>query len=174
MAAEDAIIPIVATWNYTAMNIKRFNIRVYILLLDELKTSVLLSDEILSGDYYTKFPGGGLEYGEGLIDCLHREAKEELGQDVEVLRQFYTSEIFQASRFVPEDQIICVYYLCRLPRNDQGRRLPAFRVSEQKYDFIDNREREESFRWQAIETLREEDLSLPLDKCLVPRLKAEL
>lgn len=155
------------------MNITRFNIRVYILLYDENETRVLLSDEIVQGEYYTKFPGGGLEYGEGLLDCLHREAKEELGLDVEVLRQFYTSELFQVSKFVPEDQIICVYYECRLPKNDQSRRLPTFRVAEQKYDFAEKREREESFRWQLIETLQEEDMSLPLDKLVVKRLLAE-
>jgi len=156
------------------MSITRFNVRVYILLFDENKTSLLLSDEIVKGDYYTKFPGGGLEYGEGILDCLHREAKEELGQDVEVLRQFYTSEIFQVSKFVPDDQIICVYYQCCLPTNEQGRRLPTFRVSDQKCDFIEYREREESFRWQAIEALQEEDLSLPLDKLVVTRLRADL
>jgi len=154
------------------MNITRFNIRVYMLLYDETETRVLLSDEIVQGDHYTKFPGGGLEYGEGLLDCLHREAREELGQDVEVLRQFYTSEIFQASKFVPEDQIICVYYECRLAKNDQGRSLPVFRVSEQKYDFVDNREREESFRWQSLDSLSEDDLSLPLDQLVVKRLRA--
>lgn len=156
------------------MNITRFNIRVYILLYDEDETRVLLSDEIVEGEYYTKFPGGGLEYGEGLLDCLHREAVEELGQDVEVLRQFYTSEIFQASKFVAEDQIICVYYQCCLPKNDQGRRLPTFRVSEHKFDFIQKHEREESFRWQAIQTLHKEDMSLPLDRVVVARLLAEL
>ena len=155
------------------MTVTRFNIRVYILLYDEDRTSLLLSDEILSGNYYTKFPGGGLEYGEGLLDCLHREAREELGQDVEVLRQFYTSEDFQVSKFVPEDQIICVYYQCCLPKNDQGRRLPTFRVSEQKYDFVEHREREESFRWQALSSLREDEMSLLLDRQVVRRLLRE-
>jgi len=156
------------------VNINQFNVRVYILLFDESNTSILLSDEIIQGDYYTKFPGGGLEYGEGLLDCLHREAREELGQDVEVLRQFYTSEPFQASKFIPGDQIICVYYQCCLPKNEQGRRLPTFRVSEQKYDFVEKREREESFRWQSIDSLREMDLSLPLDRQVVNRLLADL
>jgi hypothetical protein len=32
---------------------------------------------------------------------LHREALEEFGQEVEVLRQFYTLENFVESRFVP-------------------------------------------------------------------------
>ena len=155
------------------MNITRFNIRVYILLFDEHKKSLLLSDEIVEGEYYTKFPGGGLEYGEGILDCLHREAREELGQDVEVLKHFYTSENFQASRFKPEEQIICVYYNCWLPENAQGWRLPVFRVTGQKFDFVENREREESFRWQTINTLREEDMSLPLDRLVVMRLLAE-
>lgn len=155
------------------MNITRFNIRVYILLFDEHRKSLLLSDEIVEGEYYTKFPGGGLEYGEGILDCLHREAREELGQDVEVLNHFYTSENFQASRFKPEEQIICVYYNCWLPENAQGWRLPVFRVTGQKFDFVENREREESFRWQTINTLREEDMSLPLDRLVVVRLLAE-
>ena len=125
------------------MTISRFNIRVYILLLDECRNRILLSDEIINGDCYTKFPGGGLEYGEGILDCLHREAKEELGQEVEVVRQFYTSEIFQQSRFRPQDQIICVYYECRLPMNRAGLREPEFRVSEKKYDFVHHQERED-------------------------------
>ena len=83
------------------------------LLLDENRSNVLVSDEILFGDYFTKFPGGGLEYGEGIIDCLHREAREELGQDIEIVRQLYTTESFQPSLFIPDDQIICVYYQCR-------------------------------------------------------------
>ena len=144
------------------------------LLLDEDKTSILLSDEIVGGEYFTKFPGGGLEYGEGILDCLHREATEELGPDVEVLRQLYTSEIFQVSRFKPEDQIICVYYECCLQPDNLGRRLPSFRVASQKFDFLENREREESFRWQFIETLKEEDLSLPLDQQVVVQLKEGL
>ncbi|NNE62853.1 MAG: NUDIX domain-containing protein, partial [Gammaproteobacteria bacterium] len=125
------------------MAIKRFNIRVYMLLLDENRSNVLVSDEILFGDYFTKFPGGGLEYGEGIIDCLHREAQEELGQDIEIVRQLYTTESFQPSLFKPDDQIICVYYLCRLPVNREGLRSPVFQVSDQKYDFVDRREREQ-------------------------------
>lgn len=152
------------------MPITRFNIRVYILLLDDSRTRILLSDEIINGEFITKFPGGGLEYGEGILDCLHREAQEELGQDVEVLQQFYTSENFQASRFNDADQIICVYYQCLVARNDNGRRTPTFRITDKKFDFVKIREREESFRWQLIGTLRADDMSLPIDKLVVTRL----
>jgi ADP-ribose pyrophosphatase YjhB (NUDIX family) len=153
------------------MQISRFNIRVYMLLLDETGSNVLLSDEILTGEDFTKFPGGGVEYGEGILDCLHREAQEELGQDIEVVRQLYTTETFQNSLFKPDDQIVCVYYHCRLPVNKDGRRLPSFQVSERKYDFADRQEREQRFRWKPIGHLKTDDLSLPLDQQVVPILK---
>lgn len=152
------------------MNITRFNIRVYILLLDEKRESLLLSDEIVDGGHYTKFPGGGLEYGEGILDCLHREALEEFGQDVEVLRQFYTSENFVKSRFIQGDQIICVYYECCLAQDQNGRRLPRFRVAERPYDFVEFREREESFRWRRLDEVRPEEMSFPLDREVLARL----
>ena len=50
----------------------RFNIRVYGLLINEQK-QVLVSDELIRGSYITKFPGGGLEFGEGTRNCLQRE-----------------------------------------------------------------------------------------------------
>ena len=34
--------------------------------------------------YVTKFPGGGMEFGEGTIDCIKRECMEEFGEEVEV------------------------------------------------------------------------------------------
>jgi len=155
------------------MTTTRFNIRVYLLLFDETRTHILLSDEIINGDFITKFPGGGLEYGEGILDCLHREAKEELGQEVEVIEQYHTTESFQVSMFRPEDQIICVYYQCWLAKDDAGERKPAFRVTDKKFDFVAFREREESFRWQAIDSLAANDFSLPLDQQIAMRLSSD-
>lgn len=152
------------------MSVVRFNIRVYILLMDESKTSVLLSDEIIGGKYFTKFPGGGLEYGEGIVDCLHREAREELGQAVELVRHFYTTEFFQLSQFDPSDQIVSIYYECCLPQNSEGNRIPLFRVSDEKYDFVENKEREESFRWAALNNLKTQEMSFPIDRQVVSRL----
>lgn len=45
-----------------------FTIRVYGLWLHN--NSVLLSNESVKGVQVIKFPGGGLEFGEGTIDCL--------------------------------------------------------------------------------------------------------
>jgi hypothetical protein len=98
------------------------------------------------------------------------KASEEFGQDVEVLRQFYTSENLVESRFVPGDQIICVYYECRLQPDQNGRRLPRFRVAEQAYDFVEHREREESFRWRRLDEVVPKEMSFPLDQEVLARL----
>ena len=49
-----------------------FTIRVYGIMLDDEK-GVLITDEFENGKRFSKFPGGGLELGEGIRDCLLRE-----------------------------------------------------------------------------------------------------
>src|SRR5215468_5074625 len=86
-----------------------FNIRVYGLLLGPNK-EVLVSDEFIRGNYYTKFPGGGLELGEGTRDCLKREFKEEMDLNVSIGDHIYTTDFYQVSAFNPAHQIISIYY----------------------------------------------------------------
>src|SRR6202166_3550658 len=86
-----------------------FNVRVYGILLGKNR-DVLVSDEFIRGNQYTKFPGGGLEHGEGTRDCLKREFKEEMNLDVRVKDHLYTTDFFQMSAFNPEHQIISIYY----------------------------------------------------------------
>src|SRR5438105_10392546 len=88
------------------------NLRVYGILFGENK-KVLVSDEYIRGGYYTKFPGGGLEFGEGTRDCLKREFMEEMGLNVEVTDHIYTTDFFQLSAFNPSHQIISIYYLVK-------------------------------------------------------------
>ena len=78
-----------------------FTIRVYGILMND-KNQVLVSDEYIRGNYYTKFPGGGLEFGEGTRDCLKREFMEEMGLKVEVGEHLYTTDFFQMSAFRPD------------------------------------------------------------------------
>src|SRR5437667_11959946 len=89
-----------------------FNVRVYGVLINEQK-KVLVSDEYIRGNYYTKFPGGGLELGEGTRDCLKREFKEEMDLEVETGEHLYTTDFYQVSAFNPAHQIISIYYLVK-------------------------------------------------------------
>ena len=56
--------------------ITAFNLRAYCLIIDQEK--ILLSNELIKGRQVIKFPGGGVEFGEGLIATLKREAVEEM------------------------------------------------------------------------------------------------
>jgi 8-oxo-dGTP diphosphatase len=88
---------------------KQFNIRVYGLLINELG-AVLVSDERRHNISFTKFPGGGLEFGEGVKGALIREFQEELGIPVDVGDLFYGTDFFQVSAFNPDHQLISFYY----------------------------------------------------------------
>ena len=86
------------------------SIRVYGILLNDAR-QVLVSDEFIRGSYYTKFPGGGLEIGEGTRDCLKREFMEEMNLKVETGEHIYTTDIYQKSAFDTAHQILSIYYL---------------------------------------------------------------
>ena len=64
-----------------------------------------------------EFPGGGLEFGEGTIDCLKREFREEFNLEIEVGELFYLTDFFQVSAFSENDQVISIYYLIRADLN---------------------------------------------------------
>src|SRR5690606_27435669 len=87
---------------------KRFNIRIYGLWINE-QQAVLLSRELINGHTITKFPGGGLEWGEGTLDGLAREWKEELGIPISIVSHYYTTDFFQPSAY-DNSQVISIYY----------------------------------------------------------------
>ncbi|MBC7616277.1 MAG: NUDIX hydrolase, partial [Pedobacter sp.] len=88
-----------------------FNVRVYGLLINE-NNEVLLSDEREYGMDFTKFPGGGVELGEGLIEALKREFMEECNVEIDVLSHFYTTDFYEKSSF-NESQVLSIYYLVK-------------------------------------------------------------
>lgn len=133
-----------------------FNIRVYGLLINS-SNEVLLSDEYRMNMYMTKFPGGGLEYGEGTVDCLKREFQEELNLDISIEKHFYTTDYFQPARFFENIQLISIYYLVQAPSLD------SIPISKSKFD-IDATEGQQAFRWVKIEDLRNEDFTFPIDQ----------
>lgn len=75
-------------------NIDRFNIRVYGILINP-NDEVLLIHERMGDFEFTKFPGGGMEFGEGTRDCLKREFMEEAQLDVEIVEHIYTTDFYQ-------------------------------------------------------------------------------
>ena len=90
-----------------------FNIRVYGICINNYN-KILISKENYSGHSIVKFPGGGLEYGEGTIDCLKREFREELNVEIKIIEHFYTTDFYQLSAFNKNDQIISIYYTIEL------------------------------------------------------------
>jgi len=146
-----------------------FNVRVYGILLGENK-QVLVSDEFIRGGYYTKFPGGGLEFGEGTRECLKREFKEEMDLDVEVGDHLYTTDFFQMSAFNPEHQIICIYYWVKAlePIKVPLRQKP-FDFDERELKIYEEKKETETFRFIDAGAFNEDSVTLPIDK-VVARL----
>jgi 8-oxo-dGTP diphosphatase len=149
-----------------------FNLRVYGILINE-KKQVLVSDEYIRGGYYTKFPGGGLEFGEGTRDCLRREFMEEMNLQVEVGDHIYTTDYFQLSAFNPEHQIISIYYYAKaleeitVPLRDK-----LFDFDEQQMAIYQQKNEIETFRFIDWEKFSEESVTLPIDK-IVSRMVKE-
>ncbi len=143
-----------------------FNVRVYGLLIND-QNQLLISDEQEYGMRFSKFPGGGLEFGEGLIDGLKREFVEECNAEVEVLEHFYTTDFFVKSAF-NDSQVINVYYTVKnvSPLNLTFKTVP--------FDFDGDGDLLQSFRWISLKELDEEDVSFPTDKHVVKLLRAVL
>jgi len=129
------------------MQTDKFNIRVYGILINE-QQQVLVCDEIIKGYPITKFPGGGLEFGEGTIDCIKREFLEETNCEIEVVKHFYTTDFFQPSAFHPNHQVISIYYI----------------VKPIKGFNIERTEAGINFRWVDIKIISANDFTLPIDK----------
>jgi 8-oxo-dGTP diphosphatase len=138
-----------------------FNVRVYGLLINE-ENEVLLSDEREYGMDFTKFPGGGVELGEGLIEALKREFVEECNANIEVLQHFYTTDFYEKSSF-NESQVISVYYIVRSADPLE------LNFKQEQFDF--DQDSMQSFRWIKISKLSEDDVTFRTDKVVVQLLK---
>jgi ADP-ribose pyrophosphatase YjhB (NUDIX family) len=144
--------------------INKITIRIYGIVIND-KDEILLTDEFRLGMRMTKFPGGGLEPGEGTIDCLRREFREEMNQEIENIKHFYTTDFFQQTRLLPEPhQILSIYYLTDLlhPEN--------LKTTNKIFDFEDI-DGSQTFRWAKIEDLVAEDFTFPIDKVVLEMLK---
>ena len=124
---------------------KRFNIRVYGIWIDN--DQVLVNEELIRGNKVIKFPGGGMDWGEGTIDCLKREWLEELGIEIKVAGHFYTTDFFQISAF-DNSQVISIYYW----------------VTAEIPDAIINKMDNERTYWMDVKDISEDTFTLAIDK----------
>ena len=136
--------------------IDKINIRVYAIYLNE-KNELMALDEGYAGEKLIKLPGGGLEFGEGTIECLHREFEEELNLKIEVLEHFYTQEDFLVSRFRENEQLLTIYYTVNI-------------LNLEELKIID--ESIEKVKWISLH--EENPLPLPIDKIVFQKLKEKL
>ncbi len=141
------------------MDINRFNLRVYGLLIHQQR--VLVTHENRGGLLMTKFPGGGLEFGEGLKECVEREFSEELAISAKATDLFYINDFLQISKFKRSDQLLSFYYLIEtseIEKIDINKFDPQLALEEQ------------IFEWLSIVNLDPEKFTFPIDRVVASKL----
>jgi len=141
-----------------------FTIRVYALIINEFN-QVLVTDEFQLNMKMTKFPGGGLEFGEGTIDCLKRELREECNQEINDIKHFYTTDFYQKALYWENHQLLSIYYLAKLKEPVQ------FHISSNAFDFPELINGNQSFRWVSADQIIPNDFTFPIDKHVALLLK---
>ena len=137
----------------------KFNVRIYG-ILENLEHQILISHETIQDNPAIKFPGGGLQFGEGTKDGLIREFKEETGMQIESIKHFYTTDIFQKSYFDPDEQIISIYYLVQS-------------ADTKDFDLRGKDETGHSFEWVDKNDIDPEQFTFPIDKIVVEKLMTQ-
>lgn len=135
--------------------INKINVRVYATIVKDSK--VLVLHEEYAGSQLMKFPGGGLEFGESVLECLHRELEEELNVKINVIEHFYTQENFVASRFRENEQLLTLYYRAEI-------------IDENELLIRDSCI--EKLEWVSL-NLQENPFPLPVDKIVFDLLKTK-
>ena len=136
--------------------INKTNVRIYACAIKN--GSVLVLHEEYAGEHLMKFPGGGLEYGEGVLDCLHREFEEELNAKIRVIGHLYTQENFEVSRFRENEQLLTIYYMVEIL---------------DETDFLIMDPCIEKVEWLPVDT-EENNFPLPVDGIAFDKLKERL
>ena len=150
------------------------SVRVYGILINEAG-QILVSDEFIRGSYYTKFPGGGLEPGEGTRDCLKREFLEEMNLKVEPGEHIYTTDIYQKSAFNTAHQILSIYYFATaLEEIKVPLRTKPFDFDEQQLRLYEETKQIETFRFINWDEFSADAVTLPLDKIVAAMVKKML
>lgn len=134
-----------------------FTIRIYGVLVENNKLMRL--KEPYWGEILYKLPGGGLEYGEGTLECLARELKEELNLELDTAELFYAQEDFIRSKFKTNEQLFTVYY-----------KITCKNIAD--LQIIDKNI--EEVNWIDLKDLSPDLMTLPVDKIVVEKLLKEI
>ena len=133
--------------------IDKINVRVYATIVKDNKVLVLHEEYV--GEQLMKFPGGGLEFGESVLECVQRELDEELNIKVINIEHLYTQEDFLVSKFRNSEQLLTIYYLAEM-------------VEENELLIMDPCI--EKIEWVSLET-EENPFPLPIDKIVFDVLR---
>lgn len=141
--------------NHAKQPVNFFNVRAYGILIND-QQEVLVSDEREYHQEFTKFPGGGVELGEGIKAALIREFKEECGIWIEPIRQIHTTDHFIHSAF-NDSQLIAIYYLVRTARESDLKKIPLDPLPP-------NVQPAQAFRWIHLREFNESQLTFEVDR----------
>ena len=141
----------------------KFTVRVYGLLLNDQR-EILISDEFRFGRFFTKFPGGGVEHGEGLIEALKREFMEEMGIQIEVNALFYVNDFVQFSAFKSDEQLLSFYFWVT---TSEVEKIP---LSTYTIPFTEETEKQ---RWIPLQGISPDLFTFPIDKLVAKKLGEE-
>lgn len=119
---------------------------------------MLVSDEMHAGKLITKFPGGGLQFGESTHECLQREFMEELQLDIAITDHFYTVDFFQASAFDSSQQVISIYYRVK---NESDKQII---VTDKIHPTSNKADGDQAFRWVSLQSIVPEEFTFPIDQ----------
>jgi len=143
---------------------KAFNIRIYGILLNQ-NQEILISDELYHGKQFTKFPGGGLEFGESLPDAIKREFIEECNLKLEHIELLYITDRVVQSAF-DDSQVLGIYYQVF---THEELLVP---IKIKPFDFEEDSV--QSFRWVPLKSFTAQDLTFEMDQAAWEAIKGKI